>query len=170
MAQTKEQKNKILENLKEKIGLQKVVLFVDLAGLKVKDLSILRKKLTQIESKLMVAKKTLAKIAFKDKGIEIDTKKLQGEIGFVFGFKDEILPAKTVYDFAKNSKNLTIVGGLFQNKLIGSEEMITLAQLPSKEELLGRMVRSIANPISGLLNVFQGNIKGLIYALSAIKK
>lgn len=170
MAQTKEQKGKILESLKEKIGLQKVVLFVDLAGVKVKDLSGLRKKLRQIEAKLTVAKKTLAKIALKEKGIDVDTKKLQGEIGFIFGFKDQVLPAKAVYDFAKYNKNMKILGGLFENKLIDTDEVNTLALLPSREELLGRLVGTIAGPMSGTLNVLQGNIRGLVYALSAIKK
>ncbi len=170
MAQTKEQKGKILKSLKEKIGLQKVVLFVDLAGVKVKDLSGLRKKLGQIEAKLTVAKKTLAQIALKEKGIDVDVKKLQGEIGFIFGFKDQVLPAKAVYDFASNNKNMKILGGLFESKLIGTDEVNTLALLPGREELLGRLVGAIASPMSGTLNALQGNIRGLVYALSAIKK
>lgn len=95
---------------------------------------------------------------------------MEGEIASVFGFKDEILPAKTAYQFSLENKNLRMLGGYFKGKFMGAEEIITLAQLPTKDELLGRLVGSISAPISNFARVLHANIKGLIYALSAIKK
>ena len=170
MALNKSQKKKIIDDLKEKIEKQKIIFFVDLKGLKVKDLSNLKKRLKKVDSQIKVSKKTLLRIALKEKRIELDTQKLEGEIASVFGFKDEILPAKTAYQFSLENKNLRILGGYFEGKFREAEEMITFAQLPTKDELLGRLVGSISAPISNFVYVLNANIKGLIYALSAIKK
>lgn len=169
MPLTKLQKQKIIEDLKEKIAKQKIMIFVDFAGLKVKDLSNLRKKLKVAGNELKVVKKTLLKIAFKQVGFEIEVEKLKGEIALVFGYKDEISPAKIVYQFAEENPNLKILGGFFENKFKEAQEIVALAQLPTKEELLARLVGSIKAPISNFVNVLEANIKGLIYVLANAK-
>lgn len=170
MALTKEQKQKIIEDLDEKVARQKAMIFVDFTGLKVKDLSDLRKKLRAVNSELKVAKKTLLGLVFKKAGLEIETKKIKGEIALIFGYNDGLSLAKMIYQFAEANPNLKILGGFFEKKFQEAEEIITLAQLPSREELLAKLVGTIFAPVSNLVNVLQGNIKGLIYALSAIKK
>jgi large subunit ribosomal protein L10 len=170
MPLTKEQKKKIIEGLKEKTGKQRIIIFADFTGLKVKDLSDLRKKLKKGGSELKVAKKTLLGFVFKNAGLEIDFKKLKGEIAAIFGYKNEISPAKTVYQLAAANANLKILGGIFGKNFVEAEKIIELAKLPTKEELLARLVGSVSAPISNFISVLQGNIKGLICILSAIKK
>lgn len=169
MALTKEQKQNIVEKLKQSIAQQKAVVFVAIDGLKTTELFDLRKELKQDNCLLTVAKKTLLSIAFKQSKMEFDAKELKGELALVFGFGDEIMPAKIAYQFSKKNKNLKILGGFFENKIKTAEEMITLARIPSREELLAKIVGSIKAPISGFVNVLQGNIKGLIYVLTQIK-
>jgi large subunit ribosomal protein L10 len=170
MALTKTQKQKILDDLRDKTARQKAIILVGINGLKVKDLSELRKKIKAVDGDLQVAKKTLAEIVFKEKKLDFDKDKFKTELGFVFGFKDEISLAKVIYQFSKGNENLKILGGFLEGNFKTAEEIITLAQLPTREELLAKLVGSISSPISGLVNVLQGNLKGLIYALSAIKK
>jgi len=170
MPLTKIQKQKILKDLKEKISKQKVTIFVDFTGLKVKDIFDLRKKLKMVDSQLKVAKKTLVQIAFKETGLKTEIKKLKGEIAFVFGLKDEISPAKIIFQFSQINPNLKILGGFLENKFIEAEKIVELAKLPTKEELLGKLVGSISAPISNFANVLKESIKGLIYVLSAIEK
>jgi len=83
MSITKDKKREIIKELGEKITKQKIVVFADFTGVKVKELSDLRKKIKKEEGELKVVKKTLARIAFQKSGLEIDTKKLQGEIAFI---------------------------------------------------------------------------------------
>jgi len=170
MALTKEQKKEIIEDLKEKFKKQKAMIFVDFTGLKVKELSELRKKLKASESELRVAKKTLLRLVFKEEGLKIDTGRLKGEIALVFGFKDKISSAKTVYQFWLEHRLPKILGGFFENEFREAQEIITLAQLPTREELLSKLVATINAPVPNFVNVLQGNTKGLIFALSAIKK
>lgn len=170
MALAKVQKQTIIEDLKEKIARQKAIVFVDFTGLKVKDLSALRRKLRAADGELKIAKKTLINLAFKEKQIETELKKLKGEIALVFGYKNEITPAKMVFQFSQENPNLKILGGFLENQFREMDEMITLAQLPTKEELLAKLVGSIFSPVSNFVYILQANIKGLILALNAISK
>jgi large subunit ribosomal protein L10 len=169
MALTKTQKQKALEDLKDKIARQKALILIGISGVKVKDLSSLRKKLKETGNVLKVAKKNLLDIALKEKKMVFDKDKFKMEIALAFGFEDEILPAKTVYQFTKESENLKILGGFIQNEFKNAEEIVKLAQLPSREELLAKVIWSIASPISGLVSVLQGNIKGLLRVLAGAK-
>ena len=169
MALNKEQKKNIVEKLKQNIAKQKAVVFVAIDSLKTTELFDLRKELKQDNCLLTVAKKTLLSIAFKQSKMEFDVKGLEGELALVFGFGDEIMPAKIAYQFSRKNKNLKILGGFFENEIKTAQEMIVLAKIPSKEELLAKFIGSIKAPISGFANVLQGNIKGLIYILKQAK-
>ena len=170
MAKTKEQKKKNFEELKKSIKKEKIVIFVDFTGLKVTDMFELRKKLKKIDGQLKVAKKTLIQLAFEESGLKADIKKIPGEIAVVFGYKDEIAPTKLVYDISKTNSNLKILGGFFENEYKDAEDFIALAQIPSKEILLSRLVGSMSSPVTGFVRALQYNIKGLVFALEAIKE
>ena len=167
MALTKEQKQNIIEDLKEKVDRQKSMVFVDLKGLKVKDLTDLRKKIKEVGGQLKVAKKTMINLVLEKTGFKLE-KGLEGEIALVFAFKDSFSPLKKAYQFSQTNENLKILSGFFDGKFIEQEEIITLAQLPTREELLARLARSVSSPISGLVNVLQGNLKGLVYVLQQL--
>ncbi|HDY72767.1 MAG TPA: 50S ribosomal protein L10 [bacterium] len=170
MAKTKEQKKKIIEDLKKKITKQKTIVFIDFTGLKVGDMFDLRKSLKQINGQLKVAKKTLIGLALKDSGLKADINELKGEVGMVFGYQDEISSAKAVYQFSQKNPSLKILGGFFENEFKSAQDFISLAQLPSKQELLTRLTGSILAPVSNFVRVLKGNLKGLVCVLSAIKK
>ncbi len=170
MPKTKEQKKLILEELNERIKKQTIIVIVDFTGLKVPEAFDLRKRLKKVNAELRVAKKTLIQLAFKNNNLDKNIKEMNGEIALVFGYKDEILPVKTTYDFSKENENLKILGGFFENEFQNAEKFIELAKLPSKEELLGKLVGSISSPITGFVRTLQYNLKGLIFALNAIKE
>jgi len=170
MATSKEQKKLILKGLNERIKKQTTMIIVDFTGLKAVESFDLRESLKKVNAELKVAKKTLIQLALKNNNLDKDIREMSGEIGLVFGYQDEILPAKAVYDFSKKNEKLKILGGFFENKFQEKEKFIELAKLPSKEELLGKLVGSISSPITGFVRSLQYNLKGLIFALNAIKE
>lgn len=170
MATSREKKKKILEELKEKIGGQKIMIFVDFTGLKASEFFELRKKLKSQGNEIKVAKKTLINLALKEKKLEVNVKELKGEIALIFGFEDEILPAKIAFEFSNQNPNFKILGGILDGKFIESEKIIELAKLPTREELLAKLVGSIFAPISNLINVLSGNLKSLVFVLTQIQK
>ena len=171
MPLTKDQKAKIIEDLKEKISRQKVMIFLVIAGLKMKDLFELRKRLEKVEAQLNVVKKTLLRIAFQEKKTNIDPQKLEGEVAVVFGYQNEISPAKVIYQFSKENKKIKILGGYLESQkeeLLDKKEIIILAELPAREELEARLVYSIFAPVSNFVNVLQAPLEACIFAIRAI--
>jgi large subunit ribosomal protein L10 len=166
---TRAKKEEIVKELSEKLGRQKSIVFADFTGLKVKDLAVLKAKLRAQNAEFKVAKKTLMNVAFREKGIEADPKSLAGEIAIVMGYGDEVAPAKMVYEFSKTNQNIKILGGLLENKIIALEQVLQLAKLPSKQELLGKLVGTLSAPSRNFVGVLQGNIRGLVTVLSKIK-
>lgn len=166
----REQKQKIIQDIKEKIDRQKAIVFVGIKGLKTKEIFNLRESLKKADCLLAVVKKTLITIAFKEKKLRLNSKKLEGEVALIFGFGDEISPARISHQFSLSNANLEILGGFFENKFIENNEVITLAKLSSKEEILAKVVSCINAPIVNFLNVLQGNIRNLVYILNAIKQ
>ena len=169
MPLTREQKKEIINNLEEKIKRQKAMIFAAIEGLKAEEIFELRKKLKEKDCLLIVVKKTLADRVFKENKINCDAKEMAGQLALIFGFKDELSPAKISYKFFQTNKKLKILGGFFENNFINTEEVVELAKIPSKKELLARLVGSIKAPVANFVNVLQGNIKGLLYVLSKIK-
>ena len=158
MAITKAQKQKILEELKEKIDRQKAIVFADFTGLKVKDLSVLRKQMKKRGCELKIAKKTLISLTLKKKKIEVDFKKFQGEIALGLGYLDEISPFKIIYEFSKEKGGMKILGGFIGQDFYEREKAIELAQLPSREELLAKMFFTAKYPLYALFNILQRSL------------
>lgn len=168
--QTKQQKEQLVKEISERLAKTKAAVFADYTGLSVAKLTELRRKLSVQSAELKVAKKTLIDISFKQSGIMgVDTKKMTGQVAVAFGYQDEVGAAKILNDFAKQNKQLKILGGILENKFIDKLSVLSLAKLPSKPELLGKLVGTIAAPMSGMLNVLQGNLRGLVRVLSQIK-
>jgi len=168
MAQTKEQKESIIKDLVDKLKNSKAVVFSDYKGLAVKDMMALRKELKKEGVDLKVAKKTLIKLALKDAGIEIDARKFEGQLALAISSQDEVVAARIIAKTAKANENIKIIGGILGSKELTQEETSALALIPSKQELLAKLVGSINAPVSGLVNVLAGNIRGLVNVLKAV--
>ena len=164
MAITKQKKEEIVEDLKDKFKRSKIVIFVDYTGLDVKGFESVRSELKKEGVELRVAKKTLFDRVFGDNKV----RSLDGQIAASFGFTDEVMPAKIIHKMAGELENLKIVAGIVDGEFVGVEHIVTLAKVPSREELLARAVGSINAPISGFVNVLVGNIRGLVQVLNQV--
>jgi large subunit ribosomal protein L10 len=172
MAKTKLQKQVMLRDVSEKITKAKSMVFAEFSGLGVKQNEDLRHKLRTENSEYLVAKKTILKLALKDKSIEgLDLGSIKGQLSVVFGYEDEVAPAKIVNEFKKgNPDSISFAGGILEGKFINASKVQELACLPSKQELYAKIVGSINAPISGFVTVLAGNMRGLVVALNAIKE
>ena len=167
MAISRAKKEEIVENLKEKLSKAKTVVFARYKGLTVKDLTDLRNQLKEAEGEGWVVKNTLTKIALGKKS-DVPSKILKGQTALFFSYEDELASPKIVYKFAKDKENLKIKGGIFENKFIEANEVLKLAQIPSRDELLGKIVGSLNAPVNGFVGALRGNLLNLIYTLKAI--
>ena len=164
---SKSKKQQILKELIDNFSKQKAVIFTDFTGVKTKELEKLRKELKKEGMQYQVAKKTLIDLALEKCGIkDVKAEELSGQIGIVFSYQDEVLPAKTVYEFCKNNENMKILKGIIDKKVVEKEEIEKLAKLPSKQELLAKLIDSFSSPLYGLIYSLQSSLQGLIFVLS----
>jgi large subunit ribosomal protein L10 len=169
MPLTRVKKENIVKDIEEKLDRQKAIMFMDFSGVKVKELTGLRNELKETGNEMEIAKKSLLGIALKNKKIEADVKKLSGEVAVIFGYEDEVASSKILYQFVKTNKKAKMLGGLIGSNFYDEKDVMRLAQLPGKQQLLGMLVGTINAPISGFVSVLHGNLRNLVYALAAIK-
>ena len=173
MALTREQKQNIIKDLEEKINKQKSIVFVDFSGINSKKIFELRDKLKKAGCLLKIAKKTLLKIAFGKCKIPFWQKmkeSIPGQIALIFGFEEENESPKITYEFSKENESLKILGGFFEDGFRSNEEVIALAKLPGRQELLGRLTGTVSAPLSNFVDVLRGSLRNLVFVLKEIKK
>ncbi|WP_349687331.1 50S ribosomal protein L10 [Acidaminococcus sp. DS4831] len=164
-----EKAGKVAE-LKDLLTSSKGVVLVDYCGLTVAEDTELRSKMREAGVKYMVAKNTFIRIAAQEAGIEGLDAYLEHNTAVAFSAEDPVAPAKILNDFSKDHKALEIKAGVLDGKVIGLDEVKAVAELPSREELLAKLVGSMQAPISGLVNVLQGSIRNFVYTLEAVRQ
>lgn len=164
-----EKAGKVAE-LKDLLTSSKGVVLVDYCGLTVAEDTELRSKMREAGVKYMVAKNTFIRIAAQEAGIEGLDAYLEHNTAVAFSAEDPVAPAKILNDFSKDHKALEIKAGVLDGKVIGLDEVKAVAELPSREELLAKLVGSMQTPISGLVNVLQGTIRNFVYTLEAVRQ
>jgi large subunit ribosomal protein L10 len=171
MAKTRQQKEEALVQIKEKLNNAKTVVFVDYAGLTVEQVTELRNLSRKGGSEYLVAKKTLLNRAANEQGIQgYDASQINGNLGILFGYEDEIAPAKIAKDFSKGKESFKILAGIMEGQFIAQDAVQQLASLPSKEELLAKLVGSLNAPLSGLVGVLNGVQRDFVRTLKAISE
>jgi len=146
---TAEKEKKIAE-LAEKMVAAKTIVFADFRGLTVAQDTKLRRKLTEAGVEYKVAKNTLIEKAAEQKGIMGLHEFLHGPTSVAFGGDDLTAPAKILAEAARETKILTIKGGMMGAKPLSKEEVMRLAELPSREMLLAMLCGTLNAPLSGL--------------------
>lgn len=169
MKQNRLEKESLVAEVTARVKESKAMVFAQFKGVSVKNLGAVRRELRKSGSTWQVMKKTLLNIALKDAGVEMNARKLEGQIGVVFS-TDEVVAAKVLADFIKANKDvpLTIEGGVLGTKELSIEEVKSLAKLPSQDQLRGMFVGTLNAPITGFVRALSGNLSGLVRVLSAV--
>ena len=160
----------VVEEMKEKLQSAQGAVFVGFSGLSVADVTKLRRKFREGGVEYKVVKNTLTRIAADELGFNDLDAVLEGPTAIAYSAEDTVAPAKILKDFIKETKTeaLTVKAGIADGQVIDAAAVEALASLPSREELLAKLVGSMQAPISGLVNVLQGNIRNMVYVLDAV--
>lgn len=163
-----EEKQKVVADLTEKLKKACSGVLVDYKGITVADDTKLRKALRDAGVVYGVQKNTLISLAAKQSGLEELEGVLSGTTAIAISENDLIAPAKILNEYAEKNDNFKIKAGFIEGKVVGADQISALAKLPPKEQLIAKMLGSLNSPISGFVNVLNGNIRGLVVALNAI--
>ncbi|OGH92115.1 MAG: 50S ribosomal protein L10 [Candidatus Magasanikbacteria bacterium RIFOXYD2_FULL_39_9] len=171
MPKSKLQKQETIKSLEDGLKSAKAVVFANFQGLKVSEAEELRRECRKNDIKVVAAKKTLVKRACQEMGLtDVDPKVFSGGVATFMALGDEVSAARIVNNFSKTHEILQVFGGVLEGKFISVAMVKSLANLPSKQELLAKLVGSINAPVSGFVNVLAGNLRGLVGVLNNIAK
>jgi large subunit ribosomal protein L10 len=163
-----EKKDQAIAVLREKIAKSPNVFFTDFRGLTVGEMRTLRTSLRKASASYEVVKNTLFGIAIGDeKRAQLKTV-LEGPTGVAFSGLDPVGAAKALTQFAAESKKLTIKAGFVDGAFFDRPKIEALSKVPSRQELIARLVGSLSSPIARLHSVLKGHPRRLVYVLNAI--
>ena len=157
----------VIDELAEQLSRAKLAILTDYRGLSVTGLQGLRSTLRPLNAEFRIAKNTLTRIAAEKAGIDGLLPMLDGPLALVLAYEDVVAPSKAIADFARTSRILTIKGGVLEKTIVTAKGIEDLATLPSREELLGKLLGTINSPIQGLVNVLSGPSRSFVQVLNA---
>ena len=165
----KETKGKVVSELSELLKSSKATFLADYRGMDVEAVNKLRGELRPLGVDYRVAKNTLMKRAAKGTDAECLNEHLQGPTAVAFAKEDPVAPAKVLAEMAKASKVFELKGGILDGKLLSNDDIMALAELPSREVLLAKVLGSINAPASNFVGVLAAVPRSLVQVLAAIQ-
>ena len=169
-----DKKRAIVKELADQLKNSKGVVLTSYKGLTVAKDTELRRELRAAGVTYHVVKNTMLRLAAKEAGMDgIDTH-LEGTTAMAFSMDDAVAPAKVICGFMKKNKLeepgiLTIKVGAVEGKVIDTKEVKALASLPSREELIAKLLGSMNAPIANTVGVMQGILRQAVYVLEAVR-
>ena len=161
------EKAQTIDELADQLTRAKLAILTDYRGLSVTGLQGLRATLRPLNAEFKIAKNTLTRIAAEKAGIEGLTPMLDGPLALVLAYDDVVAPSKAISDFARSSRILTVKGGVLENQIVSAKNIEDLATLPSRDELLSKLLGLLSSPSQRLVPVLSGPPRSLVQILSA---
>jgi len=163
-------KSAAIGELKDRLAQAGNLFFTNYAGLTVEEITRLRGELRKDGSTYAVAKNTLFSIAAGEDLAKQLEQYLHGPTAIVFAGTDPVAPAKALKKFSDDVKSIEVKAAYIEGRVVDADQVKALAALPSREELIAKMVGSIASPLRGLVTVLSGNQSGLVRVLNSIRE
>lgn len=170
MAISKDKKQALVSELSELFAGAKGTAFAKYQGLSVADLQDLRAKAREANVTIRVVKNRLVRVAMVESKTykDTDTSALVGQIIYAMSLEDEVMPAKVLNEFAKTHPALELSGGFSGEGLsISAADVIALASLPTKNELIAQTIAQLLSPVHDVTNALSGNLHALLDGVEA---
>jgi large subunit ribosomal protein L10 len=163
------EKGTIVQDIRERLERLPNLYLTDFTGLKVKQVTELRRRLRAAGLEYVVVKNTLAQRALAEASIRGLEERLAGPTGFVFT-TDPVAAAKIITEFQKEAETFQVKAGLVDGRSISAADVKKLASLPSRTELLSQLAGGLQAPLQGLLGAMNGLLYQWVGALEALRK
>ena len=160
-------KAQTIDELTEQMANAKLIVLTDYRGLRVADLQDLRSNLRKSGGEIRVAKNTLTRIAAENAGITGLEPFLVGPLALGIASDDIVGFSKSLSDFARTSRILTIRGGVLDKNFITAEQVESISTLPSKEVLQAKLLGLLQSPMARTVGVLSGPSRSIAYVLQA---
>ena len=131
---------------------------------------MVRRSLRKENVSYNVVKVSLLKKALATLGISTDSFAYDGPVAVAVSAEEETAPARVLQGLTKDNPLLVLGGGVFNQAIVGSDVVMRLASLPTKQQLLGQLLSVLNGPARGLVTVLSGNTRNLLNVLNAIRE
>lgn len=165
----KDSKAQVIADLAVKLASAKATFVADYRGLNVEQVNDLRGKLRNAGAEYQVVKNTLLHLAAKDTPQACLDPFLAGPTALAIAPKDPVAPAKVLSEFAKANAKFSLKGGALEGRALSVAEINALADLPSREVLLAKMLGSMSAPATNFVGVLAAVPRSLVQVLAAIQ-
>jgi large subunit ribosomal protein L10 len=166
----REEKAQAISELTGGIGQASNAFVLDFKGITVPQVTELRKQVRESGSEYVVIKNTLALIAVKDSPLQKLTGHFSGMTAIAYNTTDPVALAKVLTKFAKDVPSVQFKGALLAGQVVAATEIQNIANLPSREELLSKLLYLMQHPIRGLAVVLNGTMRNFAVVLDQIAK
>ncbi len=163
-------KAEAVEALKARLAGVEAAVLTEYRGLTVQQIAELRKQLKAVSAEYKVVKNRLARLALQGSSLDCLGPHLKGPTGLVLGRKDPVAVARALTAFVRANPTLQIKLGYLQGQLMQPLELRALADLPSREVLLGRLVAGLQAPVVQLVFALEGMLRALVSALDQVRQ
>lgn len=170
MSKTRSQKEELLKKYKELIETRSGYLLVNSDKIDTATVTDLKIQLKDAGANFSVLKNSIFKVALQDKDQPLDIQNFDGPTALITFEQDPTQPAKLVKKVQKDTELLEAKGGVFEGEFLSAERVMQLADIPSREELLSRLVGTMNAPLSGFMNAVTGNVRGFTMVLKGISE
>ena len=162
----KEKKAQIVGNLADDLSRSTIIIATNYQGLPAKQMAHLRNALTKAGIGYHVVKNSLVYRA-ADQASRPHLKDIvEGPVALAFGYDDAVNTARTLHQYIKSTAlSLQIKGGLLEDRILLPEELASLANLPSREILVSRLIGQLQAPVVTLHNILSSPLRGLLTVL-----
>ncbi len=165
----KQSKADLVAEFAAKLKVTKAAFLADYRGLDVEQANELRNKLRAVGVEYRVVKNTLLRLAAKDTDSVCLDEYLNGPTAIALVSDDPVAPAKALVEFAKKNNIFELKAGMLDGKLLGVADIKALAELPSREELLAKMLGSMSAPATNFVGVLAAVPRTFVQVLAAIR-
>jgi large subunit ribosomal protein L10 len=164
------EKASAISELGEGIGQATNAFVISFKGITVPQVTELRRQVRDTNSTYIVVKNTLALIAVKDSPLTALKDQFSGPTAVAFNRTDAVALAKALTKFAKDVPSITFKGAMLNGQIVAADQIQAIANLPSREELISKLLFLMQSPIRGLAIVLNANIRNIAVVLSEIAK
>lgn len=166
----KVEKEKTVNELRERLSLTKSLFLTDFRGLSVDDMTRLRRSLKEKGAEYRVTKNTLIRMAAEESEFGGILDFLKGPTGLVFSYEDPLAPAKALHEVHKKTEKPKIKVIWMEGKLLDESHLRTLATLPAREVILAQIVSGLDFPVANFVGTLQGVLRNFVSTIDAIKE
>lgn len=164
-----EAKAQDIQELKERLSDVRTAILTDYRGLTVQEISELRRQLKAVSAEYRVVKNRLARLAIQDSPLVGLGPHLVGPTGVAWSRQDPIALAKALQGFARTAPALSVKAGYVEGQVIPAEGVRSLAELPPRDVLLGRLVGGLKAPLAALVGTLEGLLRSVVIALDQVR-